>query len=62
MADRGGGGDDGGALVFWDSASPAPPVVARPKGHLHTFAVDAAGTRLYAAGHGGFQIWQLRGS
>jgi WD40 repeat protein len=57
-----GGGDDGGALVFWDSTSPAPPVVVKPKGHLHAFALYSAGTRLYAAGHGGFQVWQLRES
>jgi hypothetical protein len=48
--------------VFWDSTSSAPPSVANPKGHLHAFPLDAAGTRLYAAGHGGFRIWQLRGS
>ncbi|MGH7221761.1 MAG: WD40 repeat domain-containing protein [Gemmataceae bacterium] len=55
-----GGGDGGGALVFWDSADPAAHV-AKPKGHLHAFVLDAEGKRLYAVGHGGFQIWQLRG-
>jgi hypothetical protein len=37
-----------------------PPHIAKPKGHLHAFVLDMAGTRLYAAGHGGFQVWQLR--
>jgi WD40 repeat protein len=55
-----GGGDGGGALVFWDAAGMAAPHIVKPKGHLHAFVFDAAGTRLYAAGHGGFQVWQLR--
>jgi WD40 repeat protein len=54
-----GGGDGGGALVFWDTTSAAPAVV-KPKGHLQAFACDAAGETLYAAGHGGFQVWRLR--
>ena len=56
-----GGGDGGGALLFWDSAGTSGPHVAKPKGHLHAFVLDAEGKCLYAAGHGGFQIWQLRG-
>jgi WD40 repeat protein len=55
-----GGGDGGGALVLWDATSNTAPHIAKPKGHLHAFVLDAAGTRLYAAGHGGFQVWQLR--
>jgi WD40 repeat protein len=55
-----GGGDGGGALLLWDAAGTTAPYVAKPKGHLHTFVLDTAGTRLYAAGHGGFQVWQLR--
>lgn len=54
-----GGGDGGGALVFWDAAGSSPPHVAKPKGHLHAFVLDAKGKRLYAVGHGGFQVWQL---
>ena len=53
-----GGGDGGGAIVFWDTAG-TPPHVAKPKGHLQAFALDSAGTRLYAVGYGGFQVWQL---
>jgi WD40 repeat protein len=53
-----GGGDGGGALVFWDPAGTATHV-ARPKGHLQAFVTDSAGTRLYAVGHGGFQVWHL---
>ena len=53
-----GGGDGGGALVFWDTAGTVTHV-AKPKGHLQAFAIDPAGTRLYAVGHGGFQVWQL---
>ena len=53
-----GGGDGGGALVFWDTTG-ATPHVAKPKGHLQAFVTDRAGTRLYAVGHGGFQVWQL---
>lgn len=53
-----GGGDGGGAMVLWDTKSAA--AVLKPKGHLHAFACDAAGTTLYAAGHGGFQVWRLR--
>ncbi|HEY7314713.1 MAG TPA: hypothetical protein VH643_35525 [Gemmataceae bacterium] len=54
-----GGGDGGGALLLWDSAGTAAPHIAKPKGHLHAFVLDAARTRLYAAGHGGFQVWRL---
>jgi WD40 repeat protein len=57
-----GGGDGGGALLLWDAAGTTVPYLAKPKGHLHSFVLDAAGTRLYAAGHGGFQVWQLRNS
>jgi WD40 repeat protein len=54
-----GGGDGGGALCFWDANGTVPPHVLQPKGHLHSFALNAAGTRLYAAGHGGFEEWRL---
>ena len=53
-----GGGDGGGALVFWDPAGAGPQVV-KPKGHLQAFVTDRAGTRLYAVGHGGFQVWRM---
>jgi len=53
-----GGGDGGGALLLWDAK--AAPAVLKPKGHLHAFALDADGRHLYAAGHGGFQMWRLR--
>lgn len=55
-----GGGDGGGALVCWDSSASAGPHVLKPKGHLHAFVLDSVEHRLYAAGHGGFQVWQLR--
>lgn len=56
-----GGGDGGGAIVFWDglSAKPQAAVVVKAKGHLQSFVMDSAGTRLYAVGHGGFQAWSL---
>jgi len=54
-----GGGDGGGALMFWKADSSTPPHVAKPKGHLQAFAVNADRTHLYAVGHGGFQTWQL---
>jgi WD40 repeat protein len=57
-----GGGDGGGALVFWDGSASSAPHVAKPKGHLHAFVLDAAGTSVYAVGHGGFQVWQMRSS
>jgi len=53
-----GGGDGGGAIVFWNGLG-ATPQAAKAKGHLQSFVMDAAGTRLYAVGHGGFQIWSL---
>jgi WD40 repeat protein len=53
-----GGGDGGGAIVCWNPAE-GGPIVLKPKGHLHGFAYDAAGARLVAAGHGGFQVWQM---
>jgi WD40 repeat protein len=53
-----GGGDGGGAIVLWDLKS--APAVVKPKGHLQAFVCDAAGETLYAAGHGGFQVWKLR--
>ncbi len=52
-----GGGDGGGAIVFW-TGNETPPHVAKPKGHLQAFALGA-NSRLYAVGHGGFQVWQL---
>jgi WD40 repeat protein len=55
-----GGGDSGGALVYWNPTGAPDLHVAKPKGHLHAFALDAAGVRLHGAGHGGFQVWQLR--
>jgi hypothetical protein len=54
-----GGGDGGGALLFWEGTG-SPPAIVKVKGHLHAFVANRAGTRLYAAGHGGFQVWQLR--
>jgi hypothetical protein len=52
-----GGGDSGGALVFWNQSRASGPHVVKAKGHLHAFVLDAEGSRLYAAGHGGFQVW-----
>lgn len=63
----GGGGDAGPFLGFWDpAAAPAdgavPPVhKAKPKSHIHHFAFDAADERIFAAGFGGFQIWDFSG-
>lgn len=54
-----GGGDGGGALVFWQADSGEPPTVVKPRGHLHAFVINRSGDELYAAGHQGFQIWQL---
>jgi WD40 repeat protein len=51
-----GGGDGGGAIVFWDSSGATPQAV-KAKGHLQAFTMDAARTRLYAVGHSGFQVW-----
>ncbi|HEY7427905.1 MAG TPA: hypothetical protein VH682_26975 [Gemmataceae bacterium] len=56
-----GGGDGGGALVFWDPSGPDAPHLTKPNGHLHSFVVNSSGARLYAAGHGGFQVWELLG-
>jgi WD40 repeat protein len=53
-----GGGDGGGAIVFWNG-SPATPQVVKAKGHPQAFAMDAACTRLYVVGHGGFQVLVL---
>lgn len=53
-----GGGDGGGAIVSWESPSATPQVV-KAKGHLQAFTMDAGRTRLYAVGHGGFQVWAL---
>jgi hypothetical protein len=54
-----GGGDGGGAIVVWDGLSATPQAVVKAKGHLQSFVTDAAGTRMYAVGHGGFQVWAL---
>lgn len=54
-----GGGDSGGVLVFWDPMASTPPHVAKPKGHLHAIALSRDGQRLFAAGHGGLQVWSL---
>lgn len=53
-----GGGDGGGAIVLWDQAKGAAPVVVKAKGHLHAFALTADG-HLHAAGHGEVQGWHL---
>jgi WD40 repeat protein len=57
-----GGGDSGGAIVFWEGKATANTSVAKPKGHLHSVTLNSKGTHLYAAGHGGFQVWQIRTS
>ena len=53
-----GGGDGGGNLAFWNPAETAPMHVVKPEGHVHQLALGSDGRRIYAAGHGGFQIWQ----
>lgn len=57
-----GGGDGGGILAFWDQQSPQPAHKAPLKGHVQDFCLNAAGTRLFAAGHGGLQIWSFEES
>jgi hypothetical protein len=57
----GGGGDAGPFLGFWDVAAEAPLHKAKPKSHIHHFVFDAAGPRILAVGHGGFQIWDFSG-
>jgi WD40 repeat protein len=55
-----GGGDSGGILGFWESGQGKLTCKAKPKGHLQRFLVDAENDRLFATGHGGFQIWSLQ--
>lgn len=57
-----GGGDGGPILAFWNVAGEAPISKAKPKSHIQHFTFDATGTRLFAAGHGGFQVWCLPNS
>ena len=65
-----GGGSDNGFLAFWktDKVPEAPPkdkkdalAAQRIKGdgHIHKFALNAAGTELYAAGYRKLEIWSL---
>ncbi len=54
-----GGGDAGGVITFWDMKNEKPIHKAKYKGHIQQFCLNAAGTKLYAAGHDGFQIWNL---
>jgi WD40 repeat protein len=56
-----GGGDSGGLLTFWDRKSTAPSHQVKVKGHLHRFLIDGSGTRLFAVGFDGFQIWICSG-
>jgi WD40 repeat protein len=57
-----GGGDSGGILAFWDTKKEKPIHKAKPKGHLQQLIVTPDGNRLLAAGHDGFQIWDLVGA
>lgn len=57
-----GGGDSGGVLSFWDRKSAEPTHKVQPKGHAQRFCLDPSGTKLFAAGAGGFQIWDLEGT
>ena len=54
-----GGGDSGGALVFWDLENESPHHLVKPKGHLQQFTFDDGGTTLYACGFAGWQIWRF---
>ena len=54
-----GGGDSGGVLAFWNQQSSTPAHLAKPKGHLQRMSWDDSSSKLYAAGYGGFQIWDL---
>ena len=54
-----GGGDSGGLLAFWDLKAETPIHKVKPKGHLQQFCLSASGMKLYAAGYGGFQVWDL---
>lgn len=58
----GGGGDGGGLLAFWDQSDRKPTHKAKPKGHVQQFVLDPPGDRLFTAGYGGFQIWNLAGA
>lgn len=55
-----GGGDSGGILGLWNGSDGKLIHKAKPKGHLQRFELDPEGKRLFAVGHGGFQIWNLR--
>jgi WD40 repeat protein len=62
-----GGGSDGGFLGFWkiDKLPDTPQKDGVPShriktdGHVHRFALNAAGTELYAAGYKKLDIWGL---
>lgn len=57
-----GGGDGGPILAFWNLTEEAPLFKAKPKGHIQHFTFDETGTRIFAAGYGGFQVWGLSGA
>lgn len=52
-----GGGDAGPIFAIWDLKAEPPVHKAKPKSHIQHFVFDSAGTRLFAVGHGGFQLW-----
>jgi WD40 repeat protein len=54
-----GGGDSGGILAVWDSEHGKLAHKVKPKGHPQSFVIDPKANRLFAAGHGGFQIWTI---
>ncbi len=56
-----GGGDSGGLFAFWDLKTEKPVHKAKPKGHVQQFVLDALRPQLFAAGYGGFQIWNFAG-
>jgi WD40 repeat protein len=62
-----GGGSDGGFLGFWSVDQVAgekkdvPAHRVKIDGHVHRFALNAAGNELYAAGYRKLDVWTLTG-
>ena len=52
-----GGGDSGGLLAFWDTKKRQIAHKTKLKGHVQRMLQDPSGKRLFAAGHGGFHVF-----
>ena len=54
------GGDHGGFVSFYETASGKPIKQEKAPMHVHEFAFDESFETLYTVGHGKIAVWELR--